>query len=145
MMSNPSKTCKSNGLDPGEHGGMSYLTLEPRKGPIPITAYIGPPLRATAAKKMDWHFKIFCLDTYKYKLINMLLEFQFVRKERWFVLVVLSDSYSLICKLVSAIYSLLVVLKFQQVKLSLDVCSTLNLLDVQYSLKRWNTLFKCWA
>jgi hypothetical protein len=31
-MSYPSKTCQSDGLDPGEHGGMSYLTLGPREG-----------------------------------------------------------------------------------------------------------------
>ncbi len=30
MMSYPSKTCQSDGLDTGEHGGMSYL---PGKGP----------------------------------------------------------------------------------------------------------------
>ena len=35
MMSYPSKTCHSDGLDPGEHGGMSYLTLGPREGPGP--------------------------------------------------------------------------------------------------------------
>ena len=35
MMSYPSKTCQSDGLDPGEHGGMSYLTLGPREGPGP--------------------------------------------------------------------------------------------------------------
>ena len=35
MMSYPSKTCQSDGLDPGEHGGMSYLTMGPRKGPGP--------------------------------------------------------------------------------------------------------------
>ncbi len=35
MMSYPSKTGKSDsdGLDPGEHGGMAYLTMGPRKGP----------------------------------------------------------------------------------------------------------------
>ncbi len=35
MMSYPSKTFQSGGLGPGEHGGMSYLTLGPqeRTGP----------------------------------------------------------------------------------------------------------------
>ncbi len=35
MMSYPSKTCQSDGWDPGEHGGMSYLTQGPWKGPGP--------------------------------------------------------------------------------------------------------------
>ncbi len=35
MMSYPSKTGQSVGLHPGEHGGMSYLTMDPRKGPGP--------------------------------------------------------------------------------------------------------------
>ena len=35
MMSYASETCQSDGLDPGEHGGMSYLTLGPREGPGP--------------------------------------------------------------------------------------------------------------
>ncbi len=35
MMSYSSKTCQSDGLDSGKHGGMSYLTMGPRKGPGP--------------------------------------------------------------------------------------------------------------
>ena len=35
MMSYPSKTGQSDGLDPGEHGGVSYLTMDSQKGPGP--------------------------------------------------------------------------------------------------------------
>ena len=39
MMSYPSKTCQSDGLDPGEHGGTSYLTLGRREGPGPARVW----------------------------------------------------------------------------------------------------------
>ena len=58
MMSYPSKTCQSDGLDPGEHGGMSYLTLGPREGPGPgrfriLDLRLAPSFEAQDRRVMD--------------------------------------------------------------------------------------------